>query len=295
MSDYLWKLNNSLFKWFSWMYDDLWRYRGRGEVFIFVSDVHNTRIVILDLDLNWVNSFAVTASYALTGDSTYLYADSIGAIDKYSRFAPFTLDSSGATSTTNDIDSDDDYLYLGVNKSVGGQTKRYIQIYNKSDLTLADEFDTDLDGKPEGVTVDDTHIYCYGGVTTPDILKKFLKSDHSEVASVDVGDDGIYVWFGMDQDTDYIYFTAGATGNGELIAVYNKSDLTQYKTITLATTNYARDIAVYGDYAYQVDYGDHFIRKVKISDGSIVATFGEEGVLGTDTSHLQYPDAITVV
>lgn len=263
-------------------------------MFVFVSDVSNGRVVLLDLDLNWVNSFTVTSSYALTGDATYIYADRVGYIDKYPRIAPFALDSSsGSTRTTNDMDSDTDYIYLGV--TMAGTGDKYVQIYNKSDLTFSDEFDTGLTSRPDGVTVDSTHIYVYGSFG--DNLKKFLKSDHSEVASRDVsGDAGIgYVWLGMDQDTDYLYFTAGATGNGELIAVYNKSDLSQYKIITIAATAYAWDVAVYGDYVYQVDYSDHLIRKVKISDGSIVATFGEEGTSGSDTSHLNRPDGITVV
>lgn len=287
LSDYLWKLNNMLFMTFSWIYMDLVDYRAEG--YVYVSDTQNSRIVLLDLYLDWVNSFTVTASYALTGDSTHLYAGWATTIDKYLRSAPFTLIDTGTTVSSGDMDSDDDYLYLEETRN----GEKRILIYAKSDYSLIDEFDTGFSLDVAGIAVDDTYIYCY---SEDSILKKFKKSDHSEVASIDVHDvDGIYCGFGMDDDTDYLYFPAGQAAAYELIAVYNKSDLSQNKTITVAATTYARDVAVYGDYVYQTDFSGHVVRKVQISTGSVVATFGVDGTSGSDTSHLKYPDGITVI
>jgi len=255
---------------------------------IYVSDYSNLRIVVLDSDLNWVDSFSDSGtSEQSTIDGDYLFTVGPLQINKYLRKSPYTLVDTKSTSGFYDIDSDDDFVYIGTKAS----SDYKIQIYKKSDLSFVDEFITGLTKIIEGIAVDDTYIYCFAG----NVLKKFKKSDHSEVASVNIlTQDGIGTWVGMDKDSTYLYFTAALAGNGELIGVYNKSDLSQYKTITISDTNNSMDVAVEGDYAYQVDYGAHVVRKVQISTGNIVATFGEVGVSGDDQSHLNSPRGVAI-
>jgi len=259
---------------------------GGEKLMIYVSDYGNSRIVILNSDLDWIDSIDQSeegSTEHLTADKDYIYAEAGLNIYKYMRSSPYTFVDTKSVPVFHDIDSDDDYVYIGIHDD----SDYKIQIYKKSDLSFVDEFVTGLFSHIDGIAVDDTYIYCFDG----GILKKFKKSDHSQVASVDVGDDGIYTWKDMDGDSTYLCFNAGEVGNGESVAIYAKSDLSKYKVISDIST-YSWAIAISGDYAFVVDYSDHVVRKVQISTGNVVATFGEVGVSGSDQSHLENPRGI---
>jgi len=209
------------------------------------------------------------------------------SIDKWLRVSPYTsIDTQSITGLTT-LDIDDDYVY--VFGSVSGD--RVVRKYNKSDLAYVDEFDTGFNRTPCGLAVDDDYIYCTQATSVEDNLKKFAKSDYSEAATIKITGDS-YPHMGMDDDTTYLYFTAGP-GTGTAISIHKKSDLSNYNVLTSIST-YGWDVGVYGDYIYVADYSDDVIRKVEISSGDVVATFGEAGVSGSDQSHLNTPTGVAI-
>jgi len=244
---------------------------------IYVADTINARVVILDSDLNWVDSFS-GVPIRLTVDKDYIYVNTAGEMIKYERQSPYAEVKQVDTTSFEDIDCDDDYIYCA--DAVPGN----VEIRKKSDLSLVDNFDPDL-SYMYGLAVDSDYIYCFDYQW----IKKFKKSDHSLVDSEELTDP--YAYWGIDKDDLYLYFCGGIAG--ESLAIYKKSDLSEYKIIPDLGEEH-RGVCVQGDYAFMTDYTKHVVRKIKVSTGEQVAVFGEEGVSGDDESHLNYPKGIAI-
>lgn len=244
---------------------------------IYVADTINARVVILDSDLKWVDSFSGFPLH-LVVDKNFIYINATARLIKYERQSPYAEVKQIDTPTFEDIDCDGDYIY-GVDVSPAN-----IEIRKKSDLSLLDNLDPDFFSM-YSVAVDSDYIYCLDY----NWIKKFKKSDHSLVDSKELTDP--YGYWGMDKDDLYLYFCGGIAG--ESLIIHKKSDLSEYKVIPNLGQEH-RGVCVQGDYAFMTDRSKHVIRKIKVSTGEQVAMFGEEGVTGDDHSHLNFPEGIAI-
>lgn len=273
------------------------------EMKVYVADGDNDRIVILDMSLNWVDSFAVTdpdpysAPGGVTVDDEFVYVlvwlEGNDAVFKYNILSPYAKVDSVEIYGCNDLDHDDDYVYLCEKKLISGEWHRYVTIIKKSDMSIHDRFESFPPSVPnvstDGIAVDDDYIYVTGYIT----IKKFNKSTHELVAeNASLGGATVKQ---LGSDSTYLYAT---NSNGE-VRIYKKSDLSFYKVIS-GLCVYSMDAAVASSYVYVVDGGwDDEIKgqqvlKVKIDTEEVVATFGEAGYQGSDNSHLKWPHGIAI-
>lgn len=258
---------------------------------IYVCDYGNDRVVILDEDLNWVDSFSVTDPFGITVDENYIYVTCLQAgndkIVKYNRTSPYAEIDSVEVYHACDIAQDVSYVYVAEKTDVPPPDQHYyVTIINKADMSIEDRFDafdpSDVNRTMEGVAVDDDYIYCSGHNS----LKKFDKATQTlQAENPAVGS----AWNYLGIDSNYIYFTNDNGG----IKLYNKSDLSLYTSIS-DPSRWHYDSFPLGDYVYAsvVDY--HIVIKVQISTDTKVAEFGVDGESGDDDSHLNGPGGIAI-
>lgn len=227
------------------------------EGMIYVCDTNNGKVIILDSDLNFVDSFSAIC-YRIEVDANNIFLAQTGDIHKYLRASPYTEVDSVSTSSIGGMGSDDSNIYIGVSRDV--------KKYSKSTLTYVNEFATGHTFPIDGVAVDGTYIYTHDGGD----LKKWRKSDYGLEWTVAI-DGSYYPWLGLDEYGSYLFFTSGP-GNGAALSINNKNDGSNYKRHEgLSTYGYYASGQV--DYAYVVDYTSGVIRKVEISTGNIVASY----------------------
>jgi len=258
---------------------------------IYVCDYGNDRVVILDEDLNWVDSFAVTDPFGIAVDDNYIYVNSLQVgndkIVKYNRTSPYAEVDSVEVYNAEDIHQDTSYIYVAEKTAVPPPTQHYyVTIINKADMSIEDRFDafdpSDVNRTMEGVAVDDDYIYCSGQGS----LRKFDKATHTlQVENDAVGAESNY----LSVDSNYIYFTNDNGG----IDLYNKDDLSLYTSIS-DPSRWHYDSFPLGDYVYASVVEYHIVIKVQISTDTKVAEFGVDGESGGDDSHLNGPGGIAI-
>jgi len=255
---------------------------------IYVADYVNSRIMILDEDMNYVDQFSVpNYPYCVAADEDYIYMNTYAAdkgVYKYNRQSPYGLVASDAGPRAGeDMDEQGEYLYLADETA-----DEHLHILKKSDCTLHIKINMeDWNHCAEGVAADENYIYvsCWNGK-----LRKYDISSLAKVADVASLHYG-RAWI----DDQYVYLAR--EGSGHRIDIYQKSDLSFVKWISTGGTGgvaYNYHIVTSGDYAYVTDGSDHVVRKIQISTDTVVATFGEEGVEGSDESHLDSPGDIAM-
>ena len=265
---------------------------------LYVSDMGNDRIVILDMDLNYIDSFDVDAEgpmgVAADGENIYVSCPLGGGmavndeVRKYNKSSPYgKVDSVEICCSIVQLDEDDEYVYVaGKTAAPPPDQHYYVKIIKKSDMSIFDTLEAfppkGSNSTMEAVVVDDTHIFCAGQGK----LRKFNKSSHAlEAENPAVG----AMWDQLDADDTYVYFV---NDDGDL-KLYKKSDLSLYRTIS-GVCSTPSGIAVVGPYAYIVAEEWYQVLKMEISTETIVATFGVKWESGNDDSHLYFPFGICV-
>lgn len=233
--------------------------REGGEPMIYLADTDNGKVIILNDDLEFVDSFNAIC-FRIEVDAEYIYLAQAWDIYKYLRAAPYTQVDTVGTSSIVGMGSDATHIYIGVSRSV--------KKYTKAGLNYVNEFDTGHDLPIAGVAVDGTYIYTHDGSGLD--LKKFRKSDYGQEWSVDLG--GTYhAWLGLDEEGSYLFFVS-TPGTGTALSLNRKSDGSNYKRILGVSTHGWYACAKSG-FAYVVDYGANQLRKVNLDTEAIVASY----------------------
>lgn len=276
------------------------------EMKVYVCDSENDRIVVLDMDLGWLGSFAVTdpdpysIPWAVTVDEEFIWVamglQGNDVVRKYKK-SDYSLADSVEVYGPWDLDQDDYYVYLVEKKQIDSQYYRYVTKIKKSDLSVS-RFESfpvsSVNRTTKGIAVDDDYIYVSGSQSDTGVrtIRKFNK----ETGEMVTENQSVGECREMGQDDTYLY----CTNNDGEIRIFKKSDLSLYKVISnAAASGWSMDVAVVGDYAYVID-GDlvgatgQQVRKIKITTEEVVATFGVAGELGSDDSHLRWPHGIAI-